>query len=160
VLWSVSSYVNGVQEGKSTTYWDNGRVRSITLFVQGKAGKSKSFPKFDRPIPAVVLSLEANERLYTAWDHIKGDEYPQVLNFDEVQRLLKVPDFLCEVHERNIAKALKSDYEDCNTFKDGIAYFLTVNEAGKVTSASANGSGVYSGGEWDTYPPLLRKLRF
>jgi hypothetical protein len=59
-----------------------------------------------------------------------------------------------------LTKSTKSDYEDCNTFKDGIAYFLTVNEAGEVTAATANGSGVYSGGNWDTYPPFLRQLRF
>lgn len=160
VLWSISNYVNGLQQGKSTMYWDNGRVRSVTHFAQGKAGKSKSYPKFDRPVPAVILRVEANEKLYTAWDHIRVDEYPHVLNIDDVQRQLKVPDFLREVYERNVAKALKSDYEDWSTFNDGIAYFLTVNESGEVTSATANGSGVYSGGVWDSYPPLLRKLRF
>jgi hypothetical protein len=39
-------------------------------------------------------------------------------------------------------------------------HFRMVNEKGDVTSAVANGSGVYSGGEWDTYPPVLRRLRF
>jgi hypothetical protein len=71
-----------------------------------------------------------------------------------------VPEFLREVHERNLAGAIKEEYEDYNTFKDGIAYFLIVNEAGEVASATANGSGVYSGGSWDIYPPLLQKLRF
>ncbi len=160
VLWSISYYVNGVQDGESTLYWDNGRVRSVTTVVQGNEGQTRSFPKFDQPVPAVVLSVEANERRYTAWHHIRVDEYPRVLNLDEVQRQLKVPDFLREVHERNLAKAIKSDYEDCNTFNDGIAYFLTVNEAGEVTDATASGSGVYSGGEWGTYPPLLQRLRF
>ena len=160
MLWGVSHYVNGVQEGESTTYWDNGRSRLVTKFIQGKAGKTKSFPKFDKPIPAVVLTVEANEKLYTAWGHVNVDEYPGVLNLDEVQRQLEVPDFLRDVHERNLAKEINSDYEDCNTFNDGIAYFLIVNEAGEVTSATANGSGVYSGGNWDTYPPLLQKLHF
>ena len=62
--------------------------------------------------------------------------------------------------DRTYAKQLKSDYEDWSTFNDGIAYFLTVNEAGDVTAASANGSRIYSGGDWETYPPLLRRLRF
>jgi len=57
----VSFYANGEQEGESTTYWANGRVRSVATFVGGKVVKSKSFPKFDRPIPAVVLRVEANE---------------------------------------------------------------------------------------------------
>jgi hypothetical protein len=108
----------------------------------------------------VVLRVEATERLYTAWDHVRVDEYPHVLNLDAVQRQLQVPDFLREVHERNLTNTTLSDYEDCSTFNDGIAYFLTVSETGEVTGATANGSGVYSGGNWDTYPPLLRQLRF
>ena len=88
------------------------------------------------------------------------DEYPRVLNLDEVQKQLRMPDFLREVHERNLANAVKSDYEDWNTFDDGIAYFLTVSETGEVVDAHANGSGIYSGGVWGVYPPLLRKLRF
>ena len=43
-----------------------------------------------------------------------------------------VPQFLQEVHERNLAGTLKDDYEDCNTFDDGIAYFLTVDEMGHL----------------------------
>lgn len=160
VLWSVSFYANGVEEGESTTYWDNGRIRSVAKIVGGEVVESQSFPKFDHPVPAVLLSVEANERLYTAWGHVRVDEYPHVLNLDNVQRQLRVPDFLREVHERNLTKTTKSDYEDCNTFNDGIAYFLTVSETGEVTAATANGSGVYSGGEWDTYLPLLRQLRF
>jgi hypothetical protein len=152
--------LNGVQEGESIMYWENGRVRSVTQFAQGKAGKTRSFPKFDCPVPAVVLSVEANEHFYTAWGHLTVDEYPRVLNLDEIQKRLEIPVFLREVHERNLAKAIKSDYEDCNTFKDGIAYFLLVDETGEVTRATPNGSGVYSGGSWGTYPPLLRKLRF
>jgi antitoxin component YwqK of YwqJK toxin-antitoxin module len=160
VLWSIDYCVNGVLEGDSTTYWDNGRVRTVTPYVHGKPGASRSFPKFDRPVPAVVLSVEANEKLYAGWQHMPVDEYPRVLNLDEVQRQLEMPAFLREVHERNLAGTLKSDYEDWSTFNDGIAYFLTVNEMGEVTSATANGSGVYSGGDWNTYLPLLHKLRF
>lgn len=160
VLWGISNYTNGKPDGTSTTYWDNGRIRSQSKIVKGKEKETKEFPKFDHPIPAVVLSIEANENLYTAWRHIRVDEYPRVLNLETVQKQLRVPQFLRDVHERNIAGALRDDYEDCNTFDDGIAYFLTVDESGKVTAATANGSGVYSGGEWETYPPLLRKLRF
>jgi len=160
VLWGVSFYANGVQEGESTTYWNNGRVRSVTKFIGGEEVKSKSFPKFDRPAPAVVLRVEANEKLYTAWGHIRVDEYPRVLNLDEVRGQVRVPDFLRDVHARNETKTTTSEYEDCSTFNDGIAYFLTVSETGEVLSAKANGSGVYSGGSWDTYPPLLRQLRF
>jgi antitoxin component YwqK of YwqJK toxin-antitoxin module len=160
VLWDVSFYANDLLEGESTSYWDNGRVRTITTFLGGKDVKSKSFPKFDRPIPAVVLGVEANEDLYTAWDHVRVDEYPHVLNLDDVQRQLHVPDFLREVHERNLTKTTRSEYEDCSTFNDGIAYLLTVSETGEVTGAVASGSDVYSGGNWDTYPPLLRQLRF
>jgi hypothetical protein len=160
VLWSIAEYVHGKPDGESTTYWDNGRIRSVTKFVKGKVGKSKEFPKFDHPKPAVLLNVEADEKLYAAWQHIRVDEYPRALNLEEVQKQLNVPQFLREVHARNLAGTLKDDYEDCNTFNDGIAYFLTVDVSGEVTAATANGSGVYSSGEWDTYPPFLRRLRF
>ncbi len=160
VLWSISHYVHGKPDGESTTYWDNGRIRSVTKLAKGEEGKSTTFPKFDHPMPAVVLRVEADEKLYTAWRHIRVDEYPRALNLEEVQKQLKVPQFLHEVHERNLLGALRVEYEDCNTFDDGIAYFLTVDVSGEVTAATANGSGIYSGGEWDAYPPFFRKLRF
>jgi antitoxin component YwqK of YwqJK toxin-antitoxin module len=159
-LWSVEHYENGVRHGDSILYWDNGRVHAVTKYVNGKEGKSKHFPKYDQPVPAVLIRVEASEKLYTAWNHPRVDEYPTVLNLNEVERQVKIPDFLREVDERNRAGSLKSDYEDWNKFDDGIAYFLMVDEKGKVTSATANGSGVYSGGLWDTYVPLLKKLRF
>ncbi|MCX7409913.1 MAG: DUF4375 domain-containing protein [Planctomycetales bacterium] len=160
VIWSIAHYMHGNPDGKSTTYWDNGRIRSVTKFVKGKESESKEFPKFDHPIPAVVLSVEANEKLYTTWRHIRVDEYPRALNLEEVQKELKIPQFLSEVHERNLADTLKSDYEDCNTFDDGIGYFLTVDPSGDVTAVRTTASRVYSGGDLDTYPPSLRKLRF
>ena len=128
--------------------------------IGGNSVQSQSFPKFDRPIPVVVLRVEANEKLYTAWGHVRVDEYPQVLNLDTVQTQLQVPDFLHEVHERNQTGTTRNEYEDCNTFNDGIAYFLTVSATGEVVRAWANGSGAYSGGSWNAYPPLLRQLLF
>lgn len=160
VLWKTADYVHGEPDGEMTTYWDNGRVSSVTKYVQGKAGESERFPKFDHPVPAVVLSVEADEKLYTAWRHIRVDEYPQPLNLEAIQNELVVPPFLQEVHERNLAGTLQDRYENCNTFKDGIVYFLTVDTSGDVTGATANVSGIYSGGEWNTYIPWLRKLRF
>jgi antitoxin component YwqK of YwqJK toxin-antitoxin module len=160
VLWSVSFYVNGVEEGESTTYWDNGRVRSFAKMIGGNSVQSQSFPKFDRPIPAVFVRVEANEKLYRAWGHVRVDEYPQVLNLDDVQSQLQVPDFLREVHERNRTGTTRNEYENCNTFDDRIAYLLTVSASGDVVGAVANGSGAYSHGSWGTYPPLLRQLRF
>ncbi len=160
VLWSIATFVDGDAEGESTIYWDNGRVRSVTEFHKGKGGKTKEFPKFDRPIPAVVLSVKANLDLYTSWKHPRVDDFPSPLNLEEVQGLLKLPVFLQEVYARNLAGALRDRYEDWNTFDDGIAYFLTVGEKGDVTDVNANGSGVYSGGDWETYPPFLRQLRF
>ena len=160
VLVSVVFYVNGVEEGESTTYWDNGRVRSITKMIGGTSVQNQPFAKFDHCTPAVVLRVEANEKLYTAWDHVRVNEYPRVLNLENVQGQLQVPDFLREVHERNQTGTTRSEYEDCNTFNDPIAYFLTVDATGEVVDVRANGSGVYSAGSWDTYPPLLRRLQF
>ncbi|WP_254513924.1 toxin-antitoxin system YwqK family antitoxin [Anatilimnocola floriformis] len=160
VLWGIEHYVAGIKEGEATSYWNNGRVRKIARFVQGEEESVQEFPKFDRPVPAVVIELEANERLYTIWRHIAVDEYPQPLNLPEVQAELQIPQFLKEVHERNQAGTIKSSYEDCSSFEDGITYFLTVDTTGQVTAAKANGSSIYSGGNWNTYPPLLTQLRF
>lgn len=160
VLWSIENFVQGQPDGESTIYWNNGRIRTVTKYAKGTAGESKEFPKFDHPVPVVLLSVEANEKLYTAWRHIRVDAYPQPLNLEAIQKELVVPSFLQEVHERNLAGTLRDEYEDCSSFNDGIAYFLTIDAAGQVTAATANGSGIYSGGEWDTYVPLLRKLRF
>lgn len=160
VLWSISQFANGVQEGEAITYWDNGRIRDKTRFTRGKAGNCREFPKFDRPVPAVVMTIEADEKLYTEWRHLRVDEYPRPLNLDAIRLRLVLPQFLREVDERNRTGKLKDDYEDWNTFDDGIAYFLEVNESGETTEVNANGSGIYSGGEWETYRPLLSELRF
>jgi antitoxin component YwqK of YwqJK toxin-antitoxin module len=160
VLWSVESYTSGQRDGESTDYWDNGRVRTIAKYKADEEVESRKYPKFDRPVPAVQLNLEASEKLYSAWRHIAVDEYPVAKNLATIRAKLKIPKFLHEVHERNVAGALKSDYEDASRFKDGITYFLTVDTTGKVTSARASGSSAYSGGEWDTYVPLLMQLQF
>src|SRR5262249_19139836 len=101
VLWSVASYDNGKLDGTSTDYWDNGRIRKITQYKAGEEVEGREFPKFDRPAPAVLLSLEANEKLYSAWRYIAVDEYPVVKNLDKIRAKLKVPKFLNELHQRN-----------------------------------------------------------
>ncbi len=42
VLWSIANYVDGEADGDSTTYWDNGRVRSVTKFKKGKTGRRRT----------------------------------------------------------------------------------------------------------------------
>ncbi len=160
VLWSIDHFADGQLDGLSTYYWDNGRVRSVTQFVKGKSTESKEFPKFDHPVPTVLLKVVADERLYEIWRHIRVDEYPKPLNLAEIRELLEIPRFLREVHERNLKGKLKDEYEDCNTFNDGIGYFLTVDESGKVTEVAFNACGVYSHGDSRAYIPLLYKLRF
>jgi antitoxin component YwqK of YwqJK toxin-antitoxin module len=160
VLWSTTNYDNGKEFGERKLYWDNGRVRSIQQLVNEKTISEQNFPKFDNPVPAVVLSLEANERLYRAWDHLLLDEYPQSHNLEEVQQQLRVPDFLKEVHERNQSGTIKSDYEDANSFDQTIAHFLTIDEQGVVVEAVTNGASPYAGAVWDAYLPLLKQLHF
>ncbi len=160
LVWSIEDFAAGQRDGVSTTYWDNGRVRHITQYTQGKAGKTTEFPRSEHFVPAVVLTVQADEELYAAWRHQRVDEYPRPLNLEAMQKQVTIPQFLLEVHERNQAGTLRDSYEDWNTFDDGIAYILTVDESGITTDAFANGSGVYSGGHWDTYLPLLRELRF
>ena len=160
VLWSIGQYANGQLEGETVLYWDNGRVRKITRHQAGKEVAVQKFPKFDQPVPAVVLEVEANQKLYAAWRHLAVEEYPEAENLAEVRAQLRIPRFLAEVNERNVAGQIKSEYEDWNTFDDSIAYFLQVDASGRVVAARANGSGAYSGREWGTYLPLLKELRF
>jgi hypothetical protein len=68
--------------------------------------------KFDKPIPAVRLVVKADEKLYSAWQHMPVDEYPRVKNLKVVQAKTKIPTFLREVYERNQAGALTNEYED------------------------------------------------
>ncbi len=77
-LRSTGEYRRGVPHGEHTSYWDwdNGRRRTVTRYHNGKVRSSENFPKFDDPQPSVVLSIEASERLFTAWRHVLPDEYP------------------------------------------------------------------------------------
>jgi hypothetical protein len=108
----------------------------------------------------VLLILEADAKLYADWDHMPVDRYPAAINREEIEKRLPMPDFLREVDDRNRNKNLREDYEDWNTFNDGIWYELTVNTNGIVKIVKANGSGVYSGGSWNDYKPYLELLRF
>jgi len=160
VIWSIEEFVAGQRDGVSTTYWANGRVRLLTRFTQGKEEETTEFPRAEKLVPAVVLTVQADEELYKAWKHQRVEEYPRPLNLEEIQKQIIIPHFLLDLHERNQAGTLRNSYENWNTFNDGIAYFLTLDDSGTVIEAFANGSGVYSGGHWDTYLPLLRQLRF
>ena len=161
VLWSVSQYLDGKREGESTSYWDNGRVRSATVYLADEVvSEGDDLPKFDRPVPAVVLEVEADAKLYAAWRHMPVDTYPAATNLEAVRGQLQVPAFLRDVYDRNVAGQIKARYEDWNTFDDGSAYILDVDADGTVTNVRANGSGVYSGGSWDVYKPLLAEMRF
>jgi antitoxin component YwqK of YwqJK toxin-antitoxin module len=157
----VETFNKGERHGDSITYWDNGRVHLICHYKNGEGiGGDEKFPKFDNPVPVVSLTVEANEELYTAWRHVPVDQYPIPQNLDQIRAQLKIPQFLQDVYQRNLASKLNDNYEDWSDFKDGIAYFLTVDTSGRVTKAYAHASGVYSIGDWNTYVPLLMKLRF
>jgi antitoxin component YwqK of YwqJK toxin-antitoxin module len=160
VLSSVEIYKRGKRDGESIRYWDNGRVRKISRYRNGKEGKAEEFPKFDNPVPAVLLEVEANENLYTRWRHIPVDEYPAVLNLEQIRVKLQPPRFLMDIHARNVAGQLEDRCEDWNDFNDGITYFLKVDASGDVVDVQTRGSGVHSGNDWNTYVPFLKQLRF
>lgn len=161
VLWCVQQYhPNGINHGESLLYWDNGRVHHRTLWTNGIEAESESFPKYDRPVPVVLLELQANERLYVGWKHLPVDEYPAPINKAEVFGRVEIPDFLKEVHARNLSGTLKSDYEDASTFDDRVVYYLTLDETGAVADVWCNTVDPYSRGQEDTYERLLRELRF
>jgi antitoxin component YwqK of YwqJK toxin-antitoxin module len=157
------SFENRFDRGElveNTTYWDSGRLKSISKYAKGKLVESQQFPKFDRPVPAVVLTLEANEELYNDWEHPPVETYPEPLNRKEVERQFELPAFLKEVDEQNRNKKLESSKDDWSTFKDHATFFVEVNEAGEVTDVEFEGGGKRSVKLRDTFPPLLQQLRF
>ncbi|HUO08702.1 MAG TPA: DUF4375 domain-containing protein [Phycisphaerae bacterium] len=159
-IWSVSHYRNGIQHGESTLYWDNGRIRSVSLYAEGTEVSTRQFPKFDHPVPAVLLDVTTVHEQFPRWQYPPADIDAIVLNLDEVRAQLTIPQFLLDVHHRNQSGQLKSKYENCNEFNDTIGYALAVGPSGEIIEAKATGSGTYSGREWNTYVPLLKQIRF
>lgn len=47
VVWSIARFADGTPDGEWTTYWNNGRIRSVVEYSQGTPGASQQFPKFD-----------------------------------------------------------------------------------------------------------------
>ena len=131
VLWSTQEYVNGKLHGVSTTFYENGRVRSRSIYRNDEEIETEELPRFDDPRPAVRIEIEANEKLYQAWNHPLLDQYPRPMNLEQVQSQLEIPAFLAEVFERNQAGTLKEQYEDLNTFDDSVAYMVMVDERGR-----------------------------
>jgi antitoxin component YwqK of YwqJK toxin-antitoxin module len=160
VLWSKRQYANGKLDGECTTYYSNGRPRTRSTYREGREGKTENFPKFDHPMPAVLLKTEANEMLYTPWGEPLLTAYPEPRNLELVQAQLPMPAFLTDVFARNQAGTLREEYENLNTFDDNIAYRLTIDERGHVAQVAFSGASAYSGAVVRTYPPILRELRF
>lgn len=161
VLWSREEYANGKRHGECTTFYDNGRMRTRSLYDKGREKKTQEFRKFDDPRPAVLMKVLAEAKLYQAWGHPVPDVFPQARDLDQVQAQLQVPLLLQQVFERNLSKRkLEDDYDDLNTYNDAITYFVMVNEQGKVDAVEFSGCGAHSIAAVDTYPPFIRKLRF
>jgi antitoxin component YwqK of YwqJK toxin-antitoxin module len=159
-LLSIKSvYANGKLELR-THFYENGRISRRTTFRDGKEIKEDTFPKFDNPQPAVFIHFEADAKLFAAWKQRLLDTYPIPRNLEKVQAKLTVPAFLQEVFERNLANSLRDDYEDWNTFNDGIAYSVLVNERGVVEKVDFQGSSPYSIVTVETYKPIVGELKF
>ncbi len=110
LLWSVTPHVDGIPQGESVHYYDNGRVRSRHVFEKGREISHRDFPKFDNPEPVVRLVLEANEQLYKGWRHMPVDDYPAALNLVQIQDSLNIPQFLREIQVRNQNGTIRSEY--------------------------------------------------
>lgn len=160
VFWGTDEYVRGKRHGKRTLYYDNGRLRAVIKFVDGKEVEEEEFPKYEEPVPVVTITIQADQKLYEAWRHIPVDQYPACLNLDEVRAQVQIPAFLNAIFERNKAGTLKSDYEDWSTFNAGVTHFVLVDENGKVVGARTSGADVHCGEVFHAYEPLLMGLRF
>lgn len=160
VLWSDGNYRDGKLDGELLLYYDNGRISSRCQYRAGKEISVEKFPKFDHPVPAVVIDVQANAKLYTGWKLPLPDAYPAARNTAKLQAGLPIPQFLQQVYERNLAGAVKEDYEDINRFDDSAAYHLRINERGEVERVEFSGSSAYSIAVAETYLSVLKQLRF
>ena len=160
IVSGTSQYVHGVLHGESIGYWDNGRIASRSHWVRGDRLSSDAAPKFVDPVPIVSMEVQADAELYRAWRHHPVDEFPQVLNLPQIQAQIQVPSFLIEVHERNRTGTLRSDYENLDTFCDGIGFLVQVDESGLVREVKATGFGIYSAAVWNLYPDVVSQLVF
>jgi antitoxin component YwqK of YwqJK toxin-antitoxin module len=159
VLWSVADYDNGIRNGVEIHYYDNGRIRSEVPYTNGKAGREKKYPKFEKPRPIVRLTIRADEQLYSWWKHRLPDEYPSPKNQAKVEEQLIVPNFLQEIYEKNLAGRAKSD-ESTNEFDYSIGYLVWVNEDGDVDDVKFTAAGMYCCEVIEDYPPILKTLKF
>ena len=160
VVWCEEEFAHGLRHGQRKTYYDNGRLESTCDFVKGKAGKRREFPKFDHPIPVVLLKIQANAELSEGWNQPILDVYPIAKNLQKIQAKLELPAFLVEVFERNKAGKPKEDYDDWNRFNDGVTYLVVVNERGTVDRVEFSGASAYSGAVIDIYINAIRLLNF
>jgi antitoxin component YwqK of YwqJK toxin-antitoxin module len=160
VLWSQRNYKDDQVDGEMIHYYDNGRIRSRSQYRAGKEISVESFPKFDHPVPAVMIDIEVNATLYAGWKLPLPDVYPKVKNHAKLQAGLPIPEFLQEVYERNLAGTVKEDYEDLNRFNDFAAFLLRIDERGEVERVELSGSSAYSIAVAETYLPVLKRLRF
>ncbi len=160
VLWGTDHYKNGKLDGEQILFYDNGRVRTRTTYRNDEETKSEEFPKFDDPRPAVLISVEANAKLYEAWGHPLLDAYPTPINLEPIQAQLAVPAFLQEVFEKNQSSPIFDGYDNINTFDDTVAYAAIVDERGAVEKVQFTGASPYSAGTVNDYPPILEKLTF
>jgi len=156
----IRHFVNGVENGISQEFWDNGRIRKETTVVEGVEGISLSFPRIEQPRPAVLLSVEVSDPLISHWNLRKVDEYPEVLNLKEIQKKWEIPDFLNEVHRRNLSKEIKTKAADWAFFGDSVSYIVTVGENGEVKDLKRIFAGDYSRLVCSVYDQDLRELRF
>lgn len=161
VLWSTDSYNKGKQDGLSTLYYNNGRVRMKTTCRNGKDIKTEEFPKFDHPQPVVQVTIESSEERYTGWREPLLDVYPTPKNWAKWEAQIEIPEFLKEIHERHLrGEKPKVSYDSIDTFNDGIGFFVRIDEKGDVAQVAMTGSSVYSIQQHDVYTELLRKLKF
>ncbi|HEV7282239.1 MAG TPA: hypothetical protein VGN57_18700 [Pirellulaceae bacterium] len=160
VHWSDEPYYNGRLHGTAEVYWDNGRVRTRTVYYRHVHKSEEEFPKFDDPRPVVKIDVQANEKLYRGWGVTPLDAYPSPKNLEKVESQLPIPDFLQDVYRRHLAGTPRSSYEDVNTFDDRASYLAIIDAKGSVTEVRRAGASADSAPVIGPYPDVVRKLKF
>ena len=102
----------------------------------------------------------ADERHYEHWGLMSLESYPWALNISEIESQLAVPVLLQDIYQLEFRSPQPSKRGGCNIFDTGISYTVEIDEQGAVVSAKPFASDFCCGGEWETYPPFLKQLRF
>ncbi|MGV3460518.1 MAG: DMP19 family protein [Flavobacterium sp.] len=144
ILTLYQEMADGDEHGITRSYYDNGNLKSETVYENGVEISRQNFRIFPNPKVVASLKCEMEDEWLTNRDLVLQDSNPVLKNHSEIQQQLQAP--------LSIFEGYDDDQElSCN-------YFVTVNDLGQVMDYDF----LYSdNGDLNTLTePLLSKLEF